>query len=169
MTKLTVPAKKQLTQMTALKTQANPATSTKRSRQDDMAHIEGSYLLGPAKELQKEPETHGEALRAFVGPAYEPLCNNLAEVRENIDALDRKIVALLAERGRYVKDAARFKRDSFQVSAPQRQQEVLDKVAALAEKEGAYPEVVRAAYRMLIAGFIAREQVDHRAMVDLER
>jgi isochorismate pyruvate lyase len=117
---------------------------------------------------EKEPETHGTPLRRFTDPATQPLCNNLAEVRENIDRLDRKIVALLAERGRYVKDAARFKRDAFQVSAPQRQQEVIDKVRALAEKEGAYPEVVEAAYRALIAGFIAREQQDHQGMVDVE-
>ncbi len=116
----------------------------------------------------KEPETHSAPLRRFTDPAYRPLCANLAEVRENIDALDRKIVALLAERGRYVKDAARFKRDAFQVSAPQRQQEVIDKVRALAEQEGAYPEVVEAAYRALIAGFIAREQQDHLGMVDVE-
>ena len=117
---------------------------------------------------EKEPETHGAPLRRFTDPAYVPLCANLAEVRENIDRLDRQIVALLAERGRYVKDAARFKRDAFQVSAPQRQQEVIDKVRALAEKECAYPEVVEAAYRALIAGFIAREQRDHQGMVDVE-
>ena len=54
----------------------------------------------------KEPDPHGGPLRRFNDPAYVPLCRNLAE--ENIDALDQKIVALLAERGRYVKDAARF-------------------------------------------------------------
>ncbi len=119
-------------------------------------------------EEKREPETRGAPLRRFTDPAYVPLCGNLAEVREHIDAIDRRIVALLAERGRYVKDAARFKRDAFQVSAPQRQQEVIDKVRALAEKEGAYPEVVEAAYRALIAGFIAREQRDHQGMVDVE-
>jgi isochorismate pyruvate lyase len=117
---------------------------------------------------QKEPETNGAPLRRFTDPAYVPLCADLAEVRENIDRLDRQIVALLAERGRYVKDAARFKRDAFQVSAPQRQQEVIDKVKALAEEKGAYPEVVEAAYRALIAGFIAREQQDHLGMVPVE-
>lgn len=116
----------------------------------------------------KEPETNGAPLRRFTDPDYVPLCANLAEVRANIDALDRKIVVLLAERGRFVKDAARFKRDAFQVSAPQRQQEVLDKVKALAEKEGAYPEVVEACFRAMIAGFIAREQSDHLEMVDVE-
>ena len=117
---------------------------------------------------QKEPETHGAPLRRFTDPAYVPLCAHLAEVRENIDRLDRQIVALLAERGRYVKDAARFKRDAFQVSAPQRQQEVIDKVKALAEEKGADPEVVEAAYRALIAGFIAREQQDHLGMAAVE-
>lgn len=116
----------------------------------------------------QEPDTHGAPLRRFLDPAYVPLCATLSEVRENIDAIDRRIVALLAERGRYVKDAARFKRDAFQVSAPQRQQDVIDSVRALAEKEGAYPEVVEAAYRALIAGFIAREQQDHRGMTGVE-
>ncbi len=116
----------------------------------------------------QEPETHGAPLRRFTDPSYEPLCANLAEVRDCIDAIDRQVVRLLADRGRYVKDAARFKRDAFQVSAPQRQQEVIDKVRALAEAEGAYPEVVEAAYRALIAGFIAREQLDHQGMVTVE-
>ena len=113
----------------------------------------------------QEPDTQAAPLRRFTDPAYVPLCSSLAQVRDNIDALDRKIVALLAERGRYVKDAARFKRDAFQVSAPQRQQEVIDKVKALAEEQGAYPEVVEACYRSMIAGFIAREQADHLGMV----
>jgi isochorismate pyruvate lyase len=116
----------------------------------------------------QEPDTHGAPLRGFRDPTYVPLADNLAQVRERIDAIDVQIVALLAERGRYVKDAARFKRDAYQVSAPQRQQEVIDKVRRLADEKGAYPEVVEAAYRALIAGFIAREQQDHHAMVDIE-
>mgnify|MGYP006198401541 CR=1 FL=1 len=90
------------------------------------------------------------------------------QVRERIDAIDEQIVALLAERGRYVKDAARFKRDAFQVSAPQRQQQVFDKVKRLAEQTGAYPEVVDACYRAMVAGFIAREQRDHLDMENTE-
>ncbi len=112
-----------------------------------------------------EPDPHRPALRRFVDPAYVPLCDSLAEVRERIDALDVQIVKLLAERGRYVRDAARFKRDAFQVSAPQRQQQVFDKVRRLAEQEGAYPEVVEACYRAMVADFIAREQRDHAQMV----
>ena len=117
--------------------------------------------------MNQEPNAHGGPVRRFKDPAYVPLCATLADVREGIDALDRQIVALLAERGRYVKDAARFKRDAFQVSAPARQQQVLDKVRALAEQHGAYPEVVEAAYRALIAGFVAREQLDFDHMEDV--
>lgn len=118
-----------------------------------------------SEQESKEPDLHAPALRRFVDPAYVPLCDSLAEVRERIDALDVQIVRLLAERGRYVRDAARFKRDAFQVSAPQRQQQVFGKVRRLAEAEGAYPEVVEACYRAMVAGFIAREQQDHAQMV----
>ena len=114
-----------------------------------------------------EPRPDGSAVRRFADPTYVPLCDNLAQIRERIDALDLQIVALMAERGRYVKDAARFKKDSFQVSAPQRQQDVIDKVIRAANELGAYPEVVEACYRSLIAGFIAREQQYHQDMIDL--
>lgn len=105
-----------------------------------------------------EPDPQAGAVRRFRDPAYAPLCASLAEVRANIDRLDREIVRLLAERGRYVKDAARFKRDRYQVAAPARQAEVFARVRALAEQAGGEPDVVEAAYRSLVAGFVAREQ-----------
>ena len=42
-------------------------------------------------------------------------CNSLEELRENIDLIDRKIVALLAERGRFVNRAAAFKKSTDDV------------------------------------------------------
>jgi len=119
-------------------------------------------------DMNEEPDPHGPALRRFRDPAYVPLFGSLAELRDRIDGIDREIVALLAERGRCVKDAARFKRDAFQVSAPRRQQEVIDKVRRLAEEQGAYPEVVESTFRAMMAGFIAREQQDHHDMIDIE-
>ena len=60
-----------------------------------------------------------------------------------------------------VRDATRFKRDAFQVAAPERQQAVFARVRALAaERAGEFPElpdVVEAAYRVLVAGFVAGE------------
>ena len=43
-----------------------------------------------------------------------------------------------------------------------------DGTQTLAERHGAYPEVVEACYRALIAGFIAREQTDFTQMSDVE-
>ncbi len=101
-------------------------------------------------------------MRRFRDAGYQPLCDSLGDIRANIDRLDDAIVALLSERAMYVKDAARFKRDPFQVNAPARQQEVFAKVRALAALHNrgfeGLPEVVEAAYRALVAAFIANEQ-----------
>jgi isochorismate pyruvate lyase len=115
---------------------------------------------------QREPDAQGAPVRRFRDPAYRPLAANLADVRREIDRLDDAIVCLLAERAMYVKDAARFKRDAFQVSAPARQAEVFARVRALAERHqpefnggfAGLPDVVEAAYRTLVAGYIACEQ-----------
>ena len=114
----------------------------------------------------REPDPHGAAVRRFKDPAYRPLAPDLAGLRSEIDRLDDAIVRLLAERAMYVKDAARFKRDAFQVSAPARQAQVFAHVRALAGQHApafnggfeGLPDVVEAAYRALVAGYIACEQ-----------
>lgn len=115
---------------------------------------------------QREPDAQGAPVRCFTDPAYRPLADNLAGVRREIDRIDDAIVKLLAERAMYVKDAARFKRDAFQVSAPARQAQVFAHVRELAGRHdppfnGGFeglPDVVEAAYRALVAGYIACEQ-----------
>ncbi|MSQ70009.1 MAG: chorismate mutase [Betaproteobacteria bacterium] len=106
-----------------------------------------------------EPRTDTAPLRRFRDPAYIPVAATLGELRERIDSLDRDIVRLLAERGRCVKDATRFKADSHQVAAPARQAEVIVRVRARAVAEGADADVVEAAYRAMIAAFVSQEQV----------
>lgn len=110
----------------------------------------------------QEPDTQGAPLREYTDPAYRPLCATLADVRANIDRLDDEIVRLIAERAMYVKDAARFKRDAFQVSAPARQAQVFEKARALAQRHNQgftnLEQVVDATYRAIVAAFIANEQ-----------
>lgn len=112
--------------------------------------------------MNVEPATGSGPVRRFRDPAYQPRNATLAGVRANIDRIDAAIVALMAERAMHVKDATRFKRDAYQVSAPARQAEVFAKVRALASGHNggfeALPDVVEAAYRALVAGFIANEQ-----------
>ncbi|MBU4610888.1 chorismate mutase [Achromobacter sp. GG226] len=116
----------------------------------------------------REPDTRGQPLRAYIDPAYQPLCDTLAQVRANIDRLDDEIVRLMAERAMYVKDAARFKADAFQVSAPARQAEVFAKVQALAARHDRgfenFEGVVDATYRCMVAAFIANEQLYFKNM-----
>jgi len=88
-------------------------------------------------------------------------CHSLDEVRSQIDRLDREIVALLAERGEYVRQAARFKKTKADVAAPARVEQVIGKVRSLAGERGADPELVERVYRAMIAAFIEAEQKEH--------
>lgn len=109
-----------------------------------------------------EPRADAPPVRRFLDPAYRPQAATLGELRAKIDAIDAQVVDLLAARALCVKDATRFKRSSFEVTAPQRQAEVFARVRAMAEAHAAespaLPDVVEAAYRVLVAGFIAGEE-----------
>ena len=89
-------------------------------------------------------------------------CKSLEEVRSNIDRLDRAIIPLLAERGAYVLQAARFKPDAADVPAPARVEDVIRNALKLAREHGAMPDVVEKTYRAMIAAFIAAEQREHQ-------
>jgi len=91
-------------------------------------------------------------------------CDSLDQIRLHIDRLDRQLVVLVAERGAYVKQAARFKKSAAEVAAPQRVEQVISKVSALAAKLGAAPSVVDATWRAMIAAFIALEHQEHTAL-----
>ncbi|CRM91833.1 chorismate mutase [Pseudomonas fluorescens] len=91
-------------------------------------------------------------------------CSSLEEVRDNIDRLDQQIVSLLAERGHYVSQAARFKKDTDGVKAPQRVEQVIAKVRDLSHTLGANPDVTEQVYRAMIAAFIQQELAEHAAL-----
>lgn len=80
-------------------------------------------------------------------------CASLAEVRNNIDRLDRQIIRLMAERGQYVAEAGRFKANPAAVSAPTRVEAIIAKVRTMARQDGLAENVAERAYRAMIAGF----------------
>jgi isochorismate pyruvate lyase len=90
-------------------------------------------------------------------------CNSLDEVRSQIDRIDHELVKLIAERGAYVRQAARFKATTQDVRAPARVEVVVRRVRALAMEAGADPELVEAVYRTMIARFVEAELQAHRA------
>lgn len=91
-------------------------------------------------------------------------CNSLKEVRSHIDNIDRQLVALLAERGDYVPQAARVKNTTDDVKAPQRVEQVIAKVKAMAQELGANPTVTEQVYRAMIAAFIEAELAEHATL-----
>lgn len=88
-------------------------------------------------------------------------CDSLHAVREQIDHIDRRMLMLLAERGGYVSQAARFKKDAADVAAPERVEKVIAAVTAAAREVGADPAVAEATWRAMIAAFIRSELATH--------
>ena len=84
---------------------------------------------------------------------------DLTDIREAINVLDERIVALIGERQGWVARAGRLKRDQDEdaVRAPARVEAVIARVRALAVPAGASPEVVERTYRALITAFIELE------------
>lgn|GEM_PF-190162 len=84
-------------------------------------------------------------------------CENMADIRREIDDLDAQIVALLGERYAYVKAASKFKTSEATVKAPERLQAMLGQRRAWAEAAGLSPDVIEKMYRDLVSYFIAEE------------
>jgi isochorismate pyruvate lyase len=91
-------------------------------------------------------------------PAATPCCASLEEVRTNIDRIDAAIVALMAERSRYVGEAARFKPDAARVHDGARVERIIDRVKQLAAAGGLPPDVAEATFRAMISAFTEYEK-----------
>ena len=86
-------------------------------------------------------------------------CETMLDVRKGVDALDRALVLMLAERQRYMDAAARIKSDRGTVRDEVRKAEVLDNVAREAEAAGLVSERLRAVWNELVEQSIAYEAV----------
>ena len=84
-------------------------------------------------------------------------CAGMAEVRAGVDALDRALVALLAERQRYMEAAARLKPGRDQVHDAARIEDVVAKVKASAARAGLSVAIAEPVWRTLIDRCIAHE------------
>lgn len=84
-------------------------------------------------------------------------CRTMAEVRHGVDRLDEQIVALLAERFRYMDAAARIKRLREAVRDEARKAEVIGNVSRLAEAEASPASILTQLYDQLVEASIAYE------------
>jgi isochorismate pyruvate lyase len=86
-------------------------------------------------------------------------CADMAEVRAEIDAIDRELVAILADRLHFIAEAARIKPQREQVRDDERVEDVLAKVRAEAQRHGIDPDLIAAVFRELVERSIAHEFV----------
>ena len=84
-------------------------------------------------------------------------CDSLSEIRLRIDELDERIVHLLAQRSRYVEQAAAFKKSRSDVRAPARASAVIDHAASVAVREGVDPRPIERIYQEIVAAFTELE------------
>ncbi|WP_297429515.1 chorismate mutase [Clostridium sp.] len=91
-------------------------------------------------------------------------CENLEQVRENIDIIDKKIVKLIAERSTYVVQAASFKKNSDEVKAAERVEKIISKVRGLANEHCVNPDIVEKIYREMISSFINFELAEQKKL-----
>jgi isochorismate pyruvate lyase len=91
------------------------------------------------------------------------ICLGLHDVRRNIDEIDKAMVALIAKRGAYVKQASAFKNTTTEVEAPKRVEQVIQKVTELARVEGANTIVVQSVWRTMVNAFIEVEMEEWKS------
>ena len=91
-------------------------------------------------------------------------CESMADVRRHIDALDTRIVALMAERSGYMTQAARIKQNADQVHDQARIDFIVERVTAMAQAQGAPEAVIEAAYRAMIDASIELEHGEFKRL-----
>ena len=89
-------------------------------------------------------------------------CQDLDEVRDAIDAIDRRIIELLSERSGYIEQAARIKHSADEIEVPARVEEIVINVRGLATEYGMSPDIAEDVYRVMVARFIEFEMQKYR-------
>jgi isochorismate pyruvate lyase len=84
-------------------------------------------------------------------------CTTMVEVRQGVDAIDRLLVSVLAERQRYMDAAARIKTERSQVRDVARIEQVVANVIGEARRVGLSPKIAEPVWRTLIERSIAHE------------
>lgn len=85
--------------------------------------------------------------------------STMADLRVQIDQLDRDLMALLALRQAHVDRAAELKPgEGLPARIEDRVNDVLDKVEAEAEKSGFEPALARQMWALMVEAMIAREE-----------
>lgn len=86
-------------------------------------------------------------------------CENMTEVRANVDRIDRLLVTLMAERLNYIEQAARIKPSRDAVRDEDRIEDVIAKVKVQCDIDGFDKDMAERMWRAMMEDFIAHEFV----------
>ncbi len=89
-------------------------------------------------------------------------CENLEQVRANIDRIDDNIIKLIAERSQYVLQASKFKKNEEAVKDNSRVEKVIQKSREKATTYGANPDMIESLYREMITRLINMEMTEFK-------
>lgn len=87
-----------------------------------------------------------------------PTYTSMDEVRAAIDALDEKLMPLIADRAHCIAEAARIKGDPEIALVPWRVEQVAAHARELAAKTDIDPDLAEALWRAMMREFIAHER-----------
>jgi isochorismate pyruvate lyase len=85
------------------------------------------------------------------------LTENMQEVREGVDEIDRQLIDLLISRYKFMDAAARIKDDKYKVRDEVRKSQVIDNVCALVKNTSVPEETVKIIWNILVESCIAYE------------
>lgn len=87
-------------------------------------------------------------------------CQDITEVRNEIDRIDRLVVELISERFEYVKQVVKFKeKTAGSIEAPVRRAAMLKQRRAWAEELGLGPDAIECIFDRLVQYFIEEEKL----------
>ena len=89
-------------------------------------------------------------------------CTSLNEVRQEVDKLDDQIVKLIGARNAYIHQAARFKESVEEVKAPDRVDDVIQRVRHKALELGVSPNLMTDLYTLMIDEMVESEIAEFR-------
>lgn len=84
--------------------------------------------------------------------------HELGEIRKQIDAIDAEVIRLLGERGKLVHKVGELKPHVGAVRVPERERQVLENAARLAEEAGLEAAFGADLYKFLLNYFATREE-----------
>jgi len=89
-------------------------------------------------------------------------CQNMDDIRKEIDSIDYEIISLISKRAEYVNKAAQFKTNEASVKAPNRVKSMLAKRKQWAQEKGLNPLFIEKMYSDMVSYFINKEMKEFK-------